>query len=314
MMAARVHPGRVSAAAAVARIDALAYIVAESTDPSRWKTFGEDVVGLMAREAPDGGLYLKMDERNFRIAVVRGGEDRYHASGWEVADEDAFAAVVLALERAGTEVRMGDQQLCRARCAQQVASFRDPSGNRHELVWGYTSDFARFVSPAGVPGFVTGTCGMGHTVLPAPRFDETWTFFRDVLGFGLADLYRHRYTDDPAEPVKRIHFTHCANPRHHSLALYEAEVPSGCVHMMIEVPTMDEVGRAYDRMRKHDVKLMATLGRHVNDEVVSFYMSTPSNFALEFGYGGRLVDWSRHRVFETTAVSLWGHDFSVGFR
>jgi 3,4-dihydroxy-9,10-secoandrosta-1,3,5(10)-triene-9,17-dione 4,5-dioxygenase len=300
-------------APATARVDALAYVVAESTDPARWKSFGEDVVGLMVHTAPDGGLQLKMDERNFRIAVIPGTQDRYYASGWEVAGEDAFAAALQALQRADTEVRMGTEAECRARCAQQLASFSDPSGNRHELVWGFTSDFARFVSPAGVPGFVTGACGMGHTVLPAPRFDETWAFFRDVLGFGLADLFRHRYTDDPAEPVKRIHFAHCANPRHHSLALYEAEVPSGCVHVMVEVPDMDEVGRAYDRMQKHGIRLMATLGRHVNDEVVSFYMATPSNFALEFGYGGRLVDWSRHRVFETTAASLWGHDFSVGF-
>jgi hypothetical protein len=36
------------------------------------------------------------------------------------------------------------------------------------------------------------------------------------------------------------------------------------------------------------VKLMATLGRHVNDRMTSFYI-------------------------ETTAVSLWGHDFSLGF-
>jgi hypothetical protein len=28
---------------------------------------------------------------------------------------------------------------------------------------------------------------------------------------------------------------------------------------------------------------------------------------------GALIDWDRHTVFESTSVSLWGHDFSVGF-
>ncbi len=82
---------------------------------------------------------------------------------------------------------------------------------------------------------------------------------------------------------------------------------------MVEVPTMDELGRAYDRMLAHDVRLMATLGKHTNDHMTSFYMATPGGFALEYGFGGRTIDWDRHTVFESTSVSLWGHDFSVGF-
>ncbi len=295
------------------RIEQLAYIVAECAEPERWRRFAENVVGLSAHDAPDDGLYLKMDERAYRIAVQRGAENRYRASGWQLADEDAFETAAEFLQRSGVAFERGSGELCDARKVQALLLLRDPSGNQHELFWGHQSDFTRFVSPAGVPAFITGTLGMGHTVLPAPNFDATWAFFQDVLGFELADLYRHRYTDDPQEPLKRIYFTHCANGRHHSLALYEGEVPSGCVHAMLEVPSMDEVGRAYDRMLKHEVKLMATLGRHVNDQVISFYMLTPSNFALEFGTGGAVIDWDRHSVFEATAVSQWGHDFSIGF-
>ncbi len=295
------------------RIEQLAYIVAECQQPERWRRFGEDVVGMAAADAPDGGVYLKMDDRDYRFLVERGAQDRYAASGWQLADEAAFAAAAEALARSGVACERGSAELCASRRVQALLLLSDPSGNRHELFWEPQSDCARFVSPAGVPQFVTGELGMGHTVLPAPDFDPTWAFFRDVLGFGLADLYRHRYTDDPAEPLKRIYFTHCGNGRHHSLALYEGEVPSGCVHAMVEVPSMDEVGRAYDRMLRHDVKLMATLGRHVNDQMISFYMLTPSNFALEFGCGGAVIDWARHQVYEATAVSQWGHDFSVGF-
>jgi 3,4-dihydroxy-9,10-secoandrosta-1,3,5(10)-triene-9,17-dione 4,5-dioxygenase len=296
------------------KIDALAYVVAESTDVSKWKQFGEEVLGVATTEAPDGGLYLKMDERKYRIAIVKGEQDRYFASGWEVAGPVAFKAAIDALEQAGVKVSPGTPQQSKARCVQELASFTDPSGNLHELSWGFTTDFARFISPVGVKGFVTGEHGVGHTVLPAVEFDATWTLFRDVLGFNLSDIFRHKFTPDPNEPVKRIYFTHCANPRHHSLALFEMAMPSGCVHIMIEVPSMDEVGRAYDRMLKAGVKLMATLGRHVNDRMTSFYMNTPSNFALEYGYGGLMVDWEQHQAFESTAVSLWGHDFTVGFK
>jgi 3,4-dihydroxy-9,10-secoandrosta-1,3,5(10)-triene-9,17-dione 4,5-dioxygenase len=296
------------------KIDALGYIVAESTEVSKWKQFGEQVLGAATAEAPDGGLYLKVDERRYRIAVVKGTQDRYLASGWEVSNQAAFDTAVAALNKAGVKVSPASEALRQARSVQQLASFTDPSGNLHELSWGYTTDFARFISPAGVEGFITGEHGMGHTVLPATEFDATWKLFHEVLGFELSDIFRHKFTPDPDEPVKRIYFSHCANPRHHSLALFEMAMPSGCVHIMLEVPSMDEVGRAYDRMLKSGTKLMATLGRHVNDRMTSFYMNTPSNFALEFGYGGLMVDWEQHQAFESTAVSLWGHDFSVGFK
>jgi 3,4-dihydroxy-9,10-secoandrosta-1,3,5(10)-triene-9,17-dione 4,5-dioxygenase len=53
------------------------------------------------------------------------------------------------------------------------------------------------------------------------------------------------------------------------------------------------------------------LGQHTNDKMISFYMRSPSNFDVEYGYGGAVVDWSEHVAHEFTRVSLWGHDFSV---
>ncbi|NAV96703.1 biphenyl 2,3-dioxygenase, partial [Salmonella sp. hn-h2] len=44
-------------------LSGLAYLVAESTDLARWKSYAEDVLGMMAVDAPGGGLYLRMDER-----------------------------------------------------------------------------------------------------------------------------------------------------------------------------------------------------------------------------------------------------------
>jgi 3,4-dihydroxy-9,10-secoandrosta-1,3,5(10)-triene-9,17-dione 4,5-dioxygenase len=293
-------------------IRGLAYIVAEAQDPQAWRRYGEDVLGTMAQDAPGGGVYLKVDERHFRIAVVKGDSNRYFASGWEVASQEAFDAAIATLHKAGVEPQRADAALKEARKVLDLVWFTDPSGNRHELVLGFKSDFKRFASSQGVPYFITGSLGMGHTVLPAPNFDATCAFFRDVFGFGLSDTFTHRF--GPDAPAQRIHFLHCNNQRHHSLALFEGAVPSGCVHIMLEVPAMDEVGRAQDRMRLAGVKLMATLGRHVNDEMISFYMATPSGFALEYGCQGLLVDWEQHTVFESTAVSQWGHDFSVGFR
>jgi 3,4-dihydroxy-9,10-secoandrosta-1,3,5(10)-triene-9,17-dione 4,5-dioxygenase len=253
-----------------------------------------------------------MDERPFRMLILEGNENRYLASGWEQASEEAFAAAIAELDQKGIAWEAGDAGLCNQRAVQQLAIVRDPAGNRHELYWGHRSEFLPFVSPQGVPRFVTGAMGLGHVVLPAPNFDETRDFLKNVLGFGLSDIMNHKPAPD-ADPL-RIHFMHCNNARHHSLAIAEFPVPSGCVHAMVEVDCMTEVGRAHDRMQAHGVKLSATLGEHLNDRMTSFYMKTPSGFDMEYGFGGLQVDWNEHSAFEFTRVSVWGHDFSIGFK
>lgn len=295
-------------------VRALGYVVVQSANVDTWRGYAENVLGMQVHDAAHGALYLKMDERDFRYLVVPGDTDRYFASGWELVDAAALEDAVRSLARAGVEPVRASEQEAALRRVQAMVWCLDPSGNRHEFYWGVRADFRRFVSPLGVPRFVTGPMGLGHTVLPAPQFDLTDRFVQDVLGFELSDIFRVKFTDDPAEPEKRIHFMHCKNARHHSLAIMEMAVPSGCIHVMAEVDSMDEVGRALDRVAAQGVKLSATLGRHCNDQMISFYMKTPGGFDLEYGYGGLTVDWARHAVFEATRVSLWGHDFSVGYR
>ena len=292
-------------------IAALAYSVISSVAPAKWERFGEDVAGFSAHHVP-GGLALKMDERAGRLFIRQDSQDRYFASGWEIRTEAQFATALQELAAKGVSYHQGTAAECALRHVVDMVWFLDPSGNRHELVLGYTSGFEQFVSPVGVSKFVTDDLGYGHTVLPAPNFAETRAFMIDVMGFGTADFMIHR-PQGAEGPEQRIDFMHCGNARHHSLALFEGEVPAGCVHLMVEVPTMDDVGRAMDRAQASGATLMATLGKHTNDHMTSFYIATPGGFALEYGFGGRQIDWDRHTLFESTSVSLWGHDFSVGF-
>lgn len=292
-------------------IRALGYFVAQTDNLKEWQDYAEQVLGMMTSPAPGGGLYIKMDERPFRMLIVEGRDKRYHSSGWELGSLEAFNAATAELEAKGIAWETGDAALCDQRGVQALALVRDPAGNLHELFWGHRSDFSPFISPQGIPKFVTGDMGLGHTVIPAPNFEETLTFLTEVMGFGISDLMQFKPAPD-ADPLP-IYFMHCNNPRHHSLAICGFPVEKGCVHTMVEVETMTEVGRAHDRMQTHDVKVSATLGQHLNDEMTSFYMKTPSDFDMEFGYGGLQVDWKEHSAFEFTRVSLWGHDFSVGF-
>lgn len=294
----------------MSEIRALSYFVAQIGDVQKWQHYAENVLGMMTSPAPGGGLYIKMDDRPFRMLIVEGAEDRYLASGWELGSKPAFDAMLARLQDKGIAHELADRDFCALRQVNEAALLQDPAGNRHELTWGYRSDCQPFVSPQGVPRFLTGDMGLGHTVLPAPNFDECAAFYRDVLGFGTSDIFN--FQPDPNAPGVRIHFMHCGNARHHSLAIAEYDVPSKCVHVMVEVDSMTEVGRAHDRRIAHGVPLSASLGQHLNDKMTSFYMKTPSGFDLEYGWGGLQVDWDKHTAFEFTKVSIWGHDFSAG--
>jgi 3,4-dihydroxy-9,10-secoandrosta-1,3,5(10)-triene-9,17-dione 4,5-dioxygenase len=293
------------------QVAALAYVVIDSIAPQDWVRFGAEMMGLSAHQA-QGGLALRMDDRAGRLFVKQAAQDRLAACGWELRSEAEFAAALELLATRRITFTRATHDECALRHVFDMVWFLDPSGNRHELALGYVTPFEVFQSPAGVSGFVTGDLGLGHAVLPAPRIAETRQFLGDVLGLGLSDILVHRPLG-PGGPEQRIDFLHCANGRHHSLALFEGEVPSGCVHLMVEVASLDDVGRAYDRMLASGGRLMATLGKHTNDHMTSFYFESPGGFAIEYGFGGRTLDWDRHTVCESTSVSLWGHDFSVGF-
>ncbi|HLG89459.1 MAG TPA: VOC family protein [Alphaproteobacteria bacterium] len=284
----------------------LGYVVIGSPDLGKWRDYGTKVLGMAAVDGPDGVLYLKMDERDFRLAIQKSDRDQLFASGWAAADEASFHAIRARIEKSGTGVEAGSKPEAQMRKVQDFFSFRDPAGLRHEVSWGHVAAFTRFVSPLGTR-FITRNLGLGHVVLPAPNIQPTVEFWSKVMGFGVGDLLH--LTLAPNAPPISVYFMHCDNGRQHSLAFAELGDPTGCNHMMVEVDSMDEVGRALDRVEQNGVQLTLTLGRHVNDEMISFYMMTPGGFQMEYGTGGVVKDWTTHTVFETTRGSHWGHKF-----
>jgi 3,4-dihydroxy-9,10-secoandrosta-1,3,5(10)-triene-9,17-dione 4,5-dioxygenase len=289
------------------KIRELGYLIVGTTDLSRWQDFGAQMLGAQVLPGPEDTLRLKIDERACRLIVRRGTQDALTSSGWMVEGREEFQAAVHDLEAARVTLRRGASIECAVRAVTEFVSFDDPSGQVHEIAWGPISDFVPFGSPIGVSGFVTGALGMGHVVLTAvEQFDATVEFMTKVCGFNLADIL-HLPLPGLPKPA-RVYFYHCNNARQHSYALAELPGPASCNHILLQVAAMDDVGRGYDRASYKGVPLVTTLGRHVNDEMFSFYMKSPGGFDVEYGYGGKTIeDWSKNVVFETTRGSHWGH-------
>ena len=293
-------------------IRSLGYLRIESADVAAWREFGVRILGMVEGRGPEeGALYLRMDDFSARLVIVPGSRDRLLSSGWEVADAAELAAVGRALADAGVAVKAGSPDELAARRVGDLLRFDDPAGNAVEVFCGAALEHRPAVSPYGNT-FVTGEMGMGHVVLPvAGAADAAFAFYTDVLGFRLRDSMRmpaEFVGGAPGDPPVWFRFLGCC-PRHHSLALAPMPAPAGIVHLMIEVAALDDVGRALERCTRRGAPVSASLGRHANDLMVSFYVRTPGGFDIEYGTDGRLVDDATWVGRETTAVSLWGHSF-----
>ena len=275
-----------------------------------WREFGVRVLGMAEGRGPNAdAVYLRMDDFPARLVILPGKRDRLLASGWEVAGEDALAGVGRALEDAGVAVKPGTPAVLAERRVAGLLRFDDPAGNALEVFAGAALEHRPVESRYG-NRFVTDLLGLGHVVLPVPDDGGALGFYTGVLGFRLRDSMRMapELLGRPAGPPLWMRFLGC-NPRHHSLALAPFPAEAGIVHLMIEVASLDDVGRAMDRCARRGAPVSATLGRHANDEMVSFYVQTPGGFDIEYVTGGRLVDDGTRVCRETTAISLWGHSF-----
>jgi 3,4-dihydroxy-9,10-secoandrosta-1,3,5(10)-triene-9,17-dione 4,5-dioxygenase len=293
-------------------IRSLGYLRISSPDVAAWRDFGVRMLGLTEGRGPEeGALYLRMDDFPARLVIVPGVTDGLLSSGWEVADAGALAAVGRALADAGIPVKAAAPDELAARRVGEMLSFEDPAGNAIEVFCGAALEHRPAVSPYGNT-FVTGAMGLGHVVLPVPgAADAALAFYTEVLGFRLRDSMRmppEFFGGSPGDLPVWFRFLGC-NPRHHSLALAPMPAAAGIVHLMIEVATLDDVGRALERCTRRGAPVSASLGRHANDLMVSFYVRTPGGFDIEYGTDGRLVDDATWVSRETTAVSLWGHSF-----
>lgn len=287
----------------------LGYLVLGVSDLDAWERFAVDIVGLQAgRRTAGEALALRMDDYAQRLLLVRDDADDLLAAGWELASDEALDAFVAQRRAAGVAMEAGSDPLATQRGVSRLFWCEDPDGVRHEFYVGATR--AAMVDPFRSTvmrgGFSTGRLGVGHLVAVPKDPAATDTFVRDTLGLKVSD-----YISGEIAPgvVLDITFFHAATGRHHSLASAKVPFPHAkrIHHIMVETLDVNDVGLAYDRCVAAGLPIVMELGHHPNDQMFSFYVKTPSGFALEVGSGGIVVDDAHWEVRRYAQLSDWGH-------
>lgn len=288
----------------MSEITQLGYVGFRVSDLERWRNFSTKVLGMtMAETYPDGGFASAMDRHKYRFLFEAGPEDDLCLLGFETETTDDLECVVERLQLAGVAVERGKAADLDRREVGGLVRFREPGGLLCELVCDPPILPTAVHLPKIPGGFVADDMGFGHCAIRADDVDESQRFFCDLLGFKPSDrisLKAKGYDVD-------VRFLHI-NRRHHSIAL-GLGLPKHIHHFMLQLKTLDDVGKALDRALRFGCKLQKQLGRHPNDKMVTFYAETPSGFEVEIGYGGREItaDWQYH---EYDTISDWGHGFS----
>lgn len=277
-------------------VRSLGYIRLNSPNIEAWRRFGEDFAGFMSVSGADqDSLYFRMDHYPPRFVVSPADEASCTAVGFEVMDRRELDEVTEKVRAEGIDVAEGSADECAERRVTGFVFFDDPGGNRIELFYGPILDHVPVQTPL-VSEFVTGPLGLGHAIVTSSDVPKSFDFYNRVLGF------TERNTAGPT------YFLGC-NPRHHSYGVAPKPGDGKLVHLMVEAATLDDVGLALDRAYAMELPMMHTLGKHTNDQMVSFYVYSPDNYAFEFGWDGLLVS-EPVPTYNITEGAFWGHQFT----
>jgi 3,4-dihydroxy-9,10-secoandrosta-1,3,5(10)-triene-9,17-dione 4,5-dioxygenase len=282
-------------------VNSLGYLEWRTPEDEQWRHFATDILGMMASSGPgDSCSYFRIDDRPFRL-IVSHSEAPQVVIGFEVRDDVELAALARRLEDAGVKVASGSEAEAEDRLVSGLISFEDPGGTALEAYYGPVLDHVPLQTPL-VSGFVTGNMGMGHVVISVPEMGPALDFYRNGLGFFTRNDMKMPMGPDRSMTIS---FLGC-NPRHHTLGLVDVPFPGGLVHFMLEAQTLDDVGRALDRVLDAQIPLLQSLGRHTNDHMVSFYCSGPDGAMVEVGWGAVQVP-EPTTTYRITKGAFWGH-------
>jgi catechol 2,3-dioxygenase len=168
------------------------------------------------------------------------------------------------------------------------------------------------------PGLPFRIAKLGHVVINVTDLERSVKFYTETLGFSVSDIY-------PESMVPGgMAFLRC-NSDHHSLALVGALKQSASSaemhHLAFEVATLDEVLRARDHLRRHQVPIDFEGRRRAGCQIAVEFRD-PDGHRLEIFWGVDQVgsdggvrpdhEWKwAHSLKEAIADPVRGQDTTV---
>lgn len=285
-------------------IRGIGYLGFESPNIAGWRSYGPEVLGMAIGQSPvdePDSLYLRLDDRRYRLAFRPGPIDKLAYIGWEATGRLAFEAGVRRLEAAGIAVEHADDDLRTRRGVRDLVRFKDPVGYQYELFYGQKGELDSFVPGRRHGGFSTAERGFGHLVVMSPEYTpELEHFLLEVMGF-------HWYGSGAGKGKTGFFRAKLNDKTSHDIGYGHAPGRMGIQHIGLFTHSVRDVGETWDIVKQRQIQVQMTLGQHTQDPHFSFYHFTPSGFAVEViaeteAWPGDPFELNPERL------SYWGHE------
>ncbi len=270
----------------------LSYVRLGTRDIAGAERFTTEIVGLQPVERTRDRLKLRSNHRHHSLCYFE-GDERDHRVGIEMKDWNGLDAAVAELKAKGVECGRGTAEEAADRNVGDFAWFKDPSGNRIELVVRPHEANRRYF-----PTRDAGVTGLGHIGLNStdPARDEAfWTrhFNARVSDWiGKAPLLR----------IKDIH---------HQLALFPTDRP-GVQHINHQVDSIDDIMRSWYFLQERQIRIVFGPGRHATSGGYFVYFEGHDGMVYEYSNSDRFIveDEENYRprqfAMEAASFCVWG--------
>jgi 2,3-dihydroxyethylbenzene 1,2-dioxygenase len=289
----------------MAKVTELGYLGLSVSDIDAWQDFAGRIVGMqIVDDGERDRTYLRMDKWHHRIVLHADGDDDLAYLGWRVAGPAELDEIAEKLAREDIKYDVATEAEASERRVLGLLKLRDPGGNATEIFYGPQVDAGRPFHP-GRPmfgRFVTENQGLGHVIVRQDDVAEATRFYR-ALGLNGAVEYKFALPDGGvATPV----FMHC-NERQHSIAFGLGPMEKRINHLMIEYTELNDLGITHDLVRQQKIDVTLQLGKHANDDALTFYCANPSGWLWEPGWGSRPAPAQQEHYLG----DIFGHDNEV---
>jgi 2,3-dihydroxy-p-cumate/2,3-dihydroxybenzoate 3,4-dioxygenase len=245
------------------------YVRLGTRDRSHADRFAREVLGLELAREEGGATYFRSDSRDHTLVYFE-GDPSDHTVGFELRSASDLESAATELSNCGIDVRSGTAEECEQRRVKAFVHFKDPTGNKIDLVLQPHHSGRRYF-PSRDAG-ITGFSHVGLCTTDAARDERFWT---QVLGARVSD----RIGEAPLLRIDEVH---------HKVALFPT-TRAGVQHVNHQVESVDDVMRAWYLLRKLDVPIAFGPGRHPTSGAKFLYFRGPDDMIFEYSTGVRLI-------------------------
>lgn len=262
--------------------------------------YATGIVGLQLVGREGKAAYFRSDKAGVRgdtrdhTLVYFEGDPSDHVAAFDILDGAGLDAAGAEIEKAGHPVHWGRRDECDLRRVKNFIGFKDPSGNRIEIVLKPFHSGARYF-----PGRDAGITHFSHIGLRTSNAARDEAFWTRLMNARVSD-----WIGDA--PLLRIHTIH------HSLALFPSPYP-GVQHINHQVEDMDDIMRSWYFLKEKGVKIVFGPGRHPSSSACFLYFEGPDRMVYEYSVGVKHITPEmeasyRPRQFPFTPESfcMWG--------